>query len=233
MNKKFLRNSFFTGLLINTVVISAYAHPLNPNITSPSFRRNRILLSQEAYSRKTIFFFGLERDISINGPSLTYTLCSAAGMDYYLTIQSCSAEIDGRKTERNGYAARLGFERDIWGDLIIFPLIKWTLDASYSNFSLEKFSNSNIDIGLQSYSINLSLIAALKRGPVIPYAGVKFCYAADEYIENKFDIKYSSDSSGASIVTGLKTSAINGFSARLEAIMIDEKSFSAGIEYEF
>ena len=233
MKNKILKYSFIAVLIFMYTSIPVCSHPVNPSLSELSSPRNRIFIGWESYRRKTAFFFGLNKHITVTGPTLTYGNRSHTGMDYYITLHSTAVDIDGRETRDNGFTARLGFGREIWGDLIVLPLVKWTLDAAYSNISLREYNGSSIDISLQSTSIDLALFAALKKGPLVPYLGMKFYYSADDYTEEQFDIDYSSDSSGAGLLAGLKAGLSESLSVSLEGVILDERSFSAGLEYEF
>ncbi len=236
MNYYFLKSGLKIPLtLIKIILLCTYSHlyaySINPHLVDTVFQNERIYLSYEEFSRKTEFFFGYKEDINIKTGLLNYTRKNISGLEYALGIGLSNADLDGRSSRKHGYDIRVSFSNDIGGDLFILPLCKWYFDVSGGNYCLDKYMGNKIDIDYRFYSVNLALILAKNFGLLIPYGGVKFSYIMDKYIERVTDLSYSSETSGFSLLSGLKLKIYKGLNVSCEMQIINERGSSASLEY--
>ncbi len=220
-----------TLVILFLVYCPLFSHPVNPYLIETTLETEKINFTYENYYRKTIFFYGYKKKIRFKNYLLGFTKKNKSGLEYSLSSGLADVDLDKRKTDKYGYEIRFSLSKDIWGDMIVFPIWKWYIDISKGDYNFKNYLKEKIDIDYKFTAINLSLICSEKFGLFIPYCGVVFFCIMDKYTENTSLFSSSSVTNGLSPFVGIKLQLLNKLSIQWETGFINETGNSISLEF--
>jgi hypothetical protein len=216
--------------IVGLFAAPANARVFNPVLLQDIFAAKKISLSYEEYTRETEFFYEYKKDVSISNYLVTLAGRTRGDFEMYADIAFGQADVDGRKSTDYGYEVRLGVSRDIWGDLELFPIWKWSFSVSRGAYELTKYQENKIQMDLNFTSLGMSVMTAKKIKRFIPYAGISFTYNMDKFEEKTTGTTESSTISDFSPFAGLKISITERIFLTWKSAFSGEKSSFGALE---
>lgn len=218
---------FILFFLIVVLAKKNFAHPFYPYTRDVTIKKDEISILYENYTRKSKFFFDYSEDLKFNNYGLKYSYKLPTLWEYHICVLGTYPEIKSRKSTSMGYEARLGLNKDLWGDNVVYPL--WRILLDISGGAANQYKKDKIDIEYKYLSVNLGLMISRRFGRYVIFSGAGFSYTFDNYTEDITEETYDSKISGFFPFVGVRGELLKYLSVQIESNFIDQKGISASI----
>lgn len=210
------------------------ANLIRPHFLDTTLETEELGSVYENYSRTTTFFYGHIKKVEFNNYLFKTLKRTVTGIEYNILLGVGAVKIDGRKTDTpGGLTAHFGISKDIWGDLVVFPTWKWNIGISAGSFIFRKYLGKNIDMNYNFIAANIAISCSKRWDWFIPYAGVEFFLAYDEFLENITGVTQYSTTNGFTPFAGYRIQLSYRWFIQMQTNIINKTGYSGSLEIVF
>ncbi len=200
----------------------------------PTVQKNYLGLNYSYNTRQTEFFFGHRKNIEFNKYFITYSLPLTHKYKMEVSAGTGDVDISSRKSSANDLTAvKLGFEKNIGGDSVVFSQwkVNITLEGGYT--TLSNYKQSEIDIAYEYIKGDLALAVAKEFGFTVPFAGLNYYYGKDFFEEKSTSEKSENKINGISPFVGAIIRISDNILIRASANFLDQQGYGGGFNLVF
>ncbi|MGM0440919.1 MAG: hypothetical protein ACQEQC_00640 [Elusimicrobiota bacterium] len=200
----------------------------------PTVQNNYLGLKYINNDREIDFFYGHKKNIKTNKYFITYSIPLKTGISLGFSAGTGEVNIAERKSSENDLTAvTVGMEKDIGGDLVVFPQwkVNLTLEGGYTTIS--EYEQREIDISYKYLKTDFAVAVAKKYGFLVPFGGINFYYSRDIFEENETNEKEAGETNGISPFLGIRLNVTDNTLIRGRANFYDQQGFEASFNLVF
>ncbi|MFC2061237.1 hypothetical protein ACFLUV_01860 [Elusimicrobiota bacterium] len=221
-------------LLLTILLSKAEAHITRPIFIDSVIKISQFSITYENYYNPSGFFYGLKKNAYFNNYMVGLLKKTAGGIQYDFVLGKGKMEIGKRESDpADGLVGHIGISKDIWGDLVVFPVWKWYIGLTGARYDLTDYIGEDIDIKYSYLCADVSLSCSKRWNRFIPYAGVDFFLKSEKYREKTTQSSHSSEGSGLSPFAGCRIKTLERIFIHGQVNFIDKAGYMGSMEFVF